>query len=262
MPGQSDDSTLFAKIASFSERYRDEHLAAYDSTTLVSDWWKALDFFLSRAFFQGRLDKVSQRVYETGMEVLNEAFEPYSGAAEQRFATLQHVGWNQVEKGLSRRIGRGHVGKKRDIEMVLSTLDFLVRIPERNIVAYSVAKIRSNQIEPHFRELQAARSSSGIRQVGPKVAAFYLRDVVFLFRLEDQIPVHFAFCLQPVDVWVRRLTVLLGLANSKASDQRLAQAIVATCGGLGVSPLRFNQGAWYIGAHSFDLIVEKLREAR
>jgi hypothetical protein len=147
--------------------------------------------------------------------------------------------------------------------MVLSTLDFLVRIPEWNIVAYSVAKIRSNQIESHFRELQAAQSSSGIRQVGSKIAAVYLRDLVSLFRLEDQVGDNVAeICVQPIDVWVRRLALRLELVNSKASDRKVAEAIVTSCRVAGVSALRFNQGAWYIGAHSFDLLVEQLREAQ
>jgi hypothetical protein len=55
----------------------------------VSDWWKALDFFFSRAFFQGRSDKVSKRVYEAGKEVLIEVFEPGSSATERHFVALQ-----------------------------------------------------------------------------------------------------------------------------------------------------------------------------
>jgi hypothetical protein len=161
-------------------------------------------FLFQSSLFSGTIRQGFQSCLRSSQGSAEQAFELGSSATAQRFATLQRGRWSEVEKGLSQKIGRGHVGKKRDIEMVLSTLNFLHRIPERNIVAYSVAKIRSNQIEPHFRELQAAQSSSGIRQVGPKVAAVYLRDLVSLFRLEDQVQDNFAeICVQPIDVWVR-----------------------------------------------------------
>ena len=37
-----------------------------------------------------------------------------------------------------------------------------------------------------------------------------------------------------------------------------AAAIADTCQQQGVDPIRFNQGAWYLGAHSFNVLLENL----
>ena len=45
-----------------------------------------------------------------------------------------------------------------------------------------------------------------------------------------------------------------------ASNQQVGQAIIELCSEENCSPLQFNQGAWYVGAYAFDLLMEKLAE--
>jgi len=142
--------------------------------------------------------------------------------------------------------------------MVLSTLNFIDRLPAHNIVSYSVERIRHGEIDEHYRELQRSQNKNGIIQIGPKIASFYLRDVVSLYHLEDKIPDEFAIYLQPVDVWIRKLARKTGIVSDRASDQEIQKAIVALCKEYGHSPLQFNQGAWYVGYSEFDLLLEIL----
>lgn len=65
--------------------------------------------------------------------------------------------------------------------------------------------------------------------------------------------------LQPIDVWVERVARAAGLPEVWPDE--LAGAIVAACDQAGVDPIRFNQGAWYVGFHAFDVALELLEKA-
>jgi len=253
------NTALVYSIVQYGDRYRQEMLGGYDPEQLLTDWWFALDFFLGRACFQGRRDDISARVYQAVVNVLSPLFCGEKRTANYEGERCQE--WRTVERKLRQRIGRGKVGKARDVDMVLSSLDFISQLPSLNIVNYSVKRIRSGEVDEHYSELQRSQARNGIIQVGPKIASFYLRDVVSLYQLEDKVPDEFAFCLQPVDVWVRKLAYKTGIVDSRASDKEIQEAVVALCRGYGCSPLQFNQGAWYAGYFAFDLLLEMLAEA-
>ena len=104
----------------------------------------------------------------------------------------------------------GKAGKARDVEMIISALRFANGLDDQNLVAHSVLRMQAGELAGHYAELQAARSPGVIIQVGPKVAAFYLRDLVSLFSLDEGLSDSDAALLQPVDVWVRRLVAPSG----------------------------------------------------
>ena len=63
--------------------------------------------------------------------------------------------------------------------------------------------------------------------------------------------------LQPIDIWVRRLTrLLMGVhadvpkdeKDDYSNDAKIAETIIYRSKMAGVSPLILNQGAWYFGA--------------
>src|SRR5829696_5190063 len=195
-------------ILAYGTRYRNELLLPGDWTreSLLEDWTRALRFFLSRAFYQGRSDAVSERVEEATLGVLTPAFS----------RTDSHPGdWDLdlLRRNLREKVGKGKIGKARDIEMVISTLLYVSRIPDSNFVAHSVRRIEAGEIGQHYDEIQRSQSEGGIVQVGPKIAAFYLRDVVSLFELEDKVSADFQFTLQPIDVWVRRVAFDTGMVQ-------------------------------------------------
>lgn len=252
----SINSTLVSTIVRYSERYRNEMLGKFKPETLLTDWWAALDFFFGRACFQGRRDKISERVYNAVISVLEPVFSKDKNT--KAYLNEQANGWERIKQELSKHIGKGKVGKARDVEMVISSLQFISRLPNLNFVGYTVDKIHAGQINAHYEEIQRLKSTNGIVQVGPKIASFYLRDVVSIFKLESKIPIEFSFQLQPIDVWVRKLAHKTGIAPYEAKDADIQNAIVTLCKTYGVSPLQFNQGAWYVGYFSFDLLLEKL----
>lgn len=229
---------LLEAICNYGERYRQEHLfLRYDRVKLLGDPVSSLDFVFGRIFYQGRNDKLSKRVQDAAWEVI--------------FQKIRDPLWHFTESveaslisDLQQVIGPGHVGKGGDITMILDLMRYRETVPERNIVAYSCDRIRKGELCQHYRELDA------LHQIGPKIAAFYLRDVVSLFDLEGSIsPLDYEL-LQPIDVWVRKFAIhRMKIAVDKADNKTIARNIIEYCAKEGCSTLLFNQGVWYLSTH-------------
>jgi hypothetical protein len=252
------NANLVDFILSCADAYYDENLKGYDKDRIRSDWWEALDFFLGHACYQGRSNSVSDLVYGAAKSAL----APYFAGSDRNsmFETLKEGHWSELELKLREKIGKGHVGKERDVRMILSALDYLSLLPDRNIVNRSIEVISSSQLRGHFFGLQPGQAKAGIVQVGPKIAAFYLRDVVSLFNLDRFVDADSAFCLQPIDTWVRRLAGRLEIAGANADDLEIQSSILRTCAGFKVSPFRFNQGIWYFGTHTLEIALKLAAE--
>lgn len=251
------NETLFDAILSYGDRYRKDLLYRYyNPKQLQSDWWEALKFFFGRAFYQGRRDDVSDMVCNVAFEILEPKFSGYNKNSE--FLTLHKLNWEPLNTELKQKIGKRKIGKAGDVKMVLSTLGYISNLPNYNLVAYSVECIKAGEINKHYDELQHSKNKEGIFQVGDKIASFYLRDVVSLFQLESDIIYECLFCLQPVDVWVRKLAKKTGIVSNSATDEQIQEAIIQLCQKQDCSPLLFNQGAWYLGHFAFELLIEKL----
>lgn len=89
--------------------------------------------------------------------------------------------------------------------------------------------------------------------MGKKTAAFFLRDTIWLFDLEEKIVKPDKLYIQPIDTWVRTISKFLWedfdhLRENDYIDFIIAKRIAEICGKLGVSGVKFNQGAWYFGS--------------
>lgn len=90
---------------------------------------------------------------------------------------------------------------------------------------------------------------SGIKGLGPKISCFLLRDLAWIFEIEDQLSPEKRLFLQPVDVWVRRTAYELWQEFGDDTEWWLiALRIASTCYAHGLSGIFFNQGSWYFGA--------------
>lgn len=248
------NESLFKAIVANGERYRKEFLAGYVPKKLIDDWWEAFKLFLNRICMQGRRDSISKKVYERAVDVLAQLKD------ESNVRKASQNDWKDIQSQLSGKIGKGKVGKGRDIEMIISALQFVDRLTEygRNIVAFSVAEIKAGKICQHYFGLQKSSSGRGILQVGPKVAAFYLRDVVTIFNLENHVSPEAVFTLQPIDTWVRQIAEELNFIDKSMSPKDAQKIITIKCREKNISAIAFNQGAWYTGFNSLPLLIEQL----
>ncbi len=244
------ENTLRA-ILEAGEEYQQRLLNKYSKDALLNGSWKALEFFFGRAFYQGRRDSLSQKVNDIALDVLEQEYRRLGGVFNDADLVV-------MQTALQGKIGKGMVGKAGDIKMVISTLRYIRDLPKQNIVDYSVQRITANQIRAHYYELQRSQSAGGIYQVGSKIASFYLRDLVCVFDLAGHVTPDDEDCVQPVDVWVRTVAIKTGLVTSGETDERTREAIINYCKQSGCSSLQFNQGAWYLGSHAFDSLLEHL----
>jgi len=258
---------VLSQIANFANMYRRKYLSEdglkeHDIASISSirdDWFDALKFFFSRVLYQGRRDKISREVEKRVVDVLKNFFgDPKH--RDKRFRDLKCKNWRQVREKLKDKIGRGKIGRERDIDLVIDTLEFISRIPKKNIVEYAIQRIKRGELESLWRGLQRSKSELGIRSVGEKTAALFLRDLVVLFNLEEFVDDSKMIYLQPIDTWVKKICHRLaeeglGLAGE---GLKLARSIVKLCQSTGVSPIDFNMGAWILGTHALEILMEKI----
>ena len=248
-----DDNTmrrLILNIANLSEKYHQKHLAArWSKDKLLNDWYCAFEFFLDHTLLQGRSDRVSEKVVEAVFEV----FEDNRNMIEEGFKSGS---WEDLKGRLFERIGKGKVGKRADVDHVIDSLKFLrEKISDRNVVKYTVDEVKAGRVMQVYEELDR------IRQVGDKVACFYLRDVVTLFELEGCVPPEHRRLLLPIDTWVRKFAKEYLVKDAKdPKDDEIKQKILKVCDDYGVSPAKLDQGIWYAGFNSYNLLIEILKQ--
>lgn len=259
------NQSIIYEIVKFGERFEKEYLSkeflrkkGVDIEKVFEDWWEALKFFLTRIFYQGRRDEISEKVETTVLEVLREFFNDPS-KRDENFQSLMSENWYGLRRCLEEKIGKGKIGRGRDVDMVVDTLRFISRIQDKNIVNYSIRMINQGRIEELWNGLQKSKCKNGIRSIGEKIASLYLRDLVTVFHFEDKIPLNEQKYLQPLDTWVLQVIKRIGIreGNNENSDI-IRQRIIEKCQQAGKSAIRFNEGAWYIGRHSFDILFEVL----
>jgi hypothetical protein len=234
------------KVLQFGERFRNDNLPRAWKTRLEKDWYGGASLLISRAFYQGRRDEVSEMVEKAATPVLDRNFDG------KQLSVLKGFDFDALKGDLMTVIGKGKVGKERDADMIVDIFRFVSRLPGENLARCSVEAIERGDIKKLYKDLM------DITSVGPKIASLYLRDLVDLYDLESKIAPEDLMLLQPVDVWVRKVAQKTGIINYGASDEEIQKSILLVCQKAGVSALRFNQGAWYLGKNAFDIVIDNL----
>lgn len=123
-----------------------------------------------------------------------------------------------------------------------------------------ILKLASNNIENiavYVRELinegqthEAHDFMQSIKGIGEKIASFYLRDIAYFAKIdEDRIKDDDLCLLQPIDTWLEQIVKILFKPEVLKSSLRAKQKlIVDLCKGIPVSCINFNQGAWLFGS--------------
>lgn len=254
------------KIEAYSQNYR----ALLSSETMAfkeagswekvrRDWCLALIFFFDRAFYQGRNDQLSGCFEQATIRALSTVLV---GSSSEKLSLLKEssrwlvrdqrkIAGNPLWDALCGEydIGKGKkygTGRERDKEMVLDTLGFILSNCEGfNMLEHSIERIKNGNIAELSNQLHS------ITSVGDKIASFFLRDTVFVYDLESSLKPEDYYYVIPIDIWVRRIAEKLGIEAD-------AKAIATVCQQNGVSPVRFDQGAWYLGSHSFSVLLDML----
>ena len=207
---------------------------------IMSNSMEALYFFYSKAFMRGRNDKLSVGYMNRTIEVL------------RGYKSIHDIDPSNLEDKLALNC----VDNFKDRVMVSKSIRFILdnlKDDDYNIFNWAVNAISSNRSDEAFRALDS------IYQIGDKLATFYLRDVTLVSVLEPTIRPERYIYFQPIDTWVKQVTDAIGITET--TDRTIPvvrEKIIACCLEASVSPLRFNAGAWMIGANAFRLLIELL----
>ncbi len=231
----------------YGNRYKNEMLkeANEDKDVISNDCYKSIEFLFSRIFYRGRHDKLSEKFKNKALKVIRE----FCGE-EKVF----------VPDGLEDLLKKEGVNNRVDRRMVFEVLKFIsnsLKNYQSNIVKYTIELIEAGRIKEVFRVL------NNIYGIGDKTASFYLRDVIIVYGLERKLTLEdFQHC-QPIDTWIRQVTVKLGIIGESWDVSRdlykIKSAIIKKCQMNNVSPLLFNAGAWMVGAKALELLLEKIK---
>jgi thermostable 8-oxoguanine DNA glycosylase len=241
---ETDELEIARKCRSVAEkmgeRYIEEHIdQRWNPDALTENWFKALEFWFSKSFFRGRRDSISIMFLNRALGVVQ------SFGKDKILATPEDV----IEGALMGAGVNNHIDRK----MVIESIKFLRSIKDNNIVKYCLLAIKDRKTVEVYNEL------INIHGIGPKLASFFLRDLCFLYRIEPATKEEL-ICVQPVDTWVRKVAVRLGIPGCTPDkhEAQTVEPIVSFCTKHKISPLKFNCGAWYAGALSFDILIDSL----
>lgn len=120
--------------------------------------------------------------------------------------------------------------------------------------------MQTDRLEPQFLRIV------DIRGVGPKTSSSFLRDIAFIFDLEDQIDHADRLYIQPIDRWTRLMAerVVPEIEGEHTADWIIAGKLAKYSRRAGVSGIRFNYGTIYFGVRQvrdvarFDSCVDDL----
>ena len=126
---------------------------------------------------------------------------------------------------------------------------------ENNIIRWAARRLTSGHAMDTSRTLQ------GLQGIGPKIAPFFLRDVVTSHDIKEG-SLDDRRAILPIDVWVRRgVVVLAGLPpETVRTDKQIQDMALAKADELGIRIATLDAGLWVLGAR-FARSPARLSEA-
>jgi hypothetical protein len=138
----------------------------------------------------------------------------------------------------------------------------IYRLDGQGCIADWIVKglVQTDRIEAEFMRIV------DIRGVGPKMTSVLLRDVIYLFGLEEKIDHVDRLYVQPIDKWIRLMAaeVIDEVGAADAADWILAGKLAKYTRKAGISGIRFNMGVTAFGVRevrntdAFEEAVEGL----
>ncbi len=231
------------KIENFGQRYAREFLSPKKAprNAIYQDWYRGLLFFFSKSFYRGRRDEISKIFEKRTVQTLEEF-------------NLKRNLKIFSSKNFQKLLLNNKVNNQIDRRMVCETIEFIKINKQKNIVRYSVEKIKSDSVGELTQEIKE------IHGIADKLTGLYLRDIALVFRLEKVLKDEDLKYFQPIDTWVRQVAVVLRIIDDRENgNEKIKAKIIKECKKNKISSLLFNAGAWYVGKHSFELLFENLK---
>lgn len=253
-----DTKTLVKQISRFHENYEKEFLRERirNKNTYLKNPKYALYFILSYSFYQGRRDEISAKFEKKAKDTLDLFLKNNNilSISTSRITRKDELKKEYLE--LYELLEKKGVNKEGDRLMVVSLVNFIQSNHEKNILKFLIEKIKSKKVEEAYKNLD------NIWSIGPKIACLILRDIVYIYRLETHLDKKDYYFLQPIDTWVHKISKKIGLVNRDKIYKNEAEDITDRCFEVGVNPIHYNQGVWYIGANSLQIVLRNIERIK
>lgn len=249
-------NNLVRRIARFHKNYESRFLneKTKNKTHYLKSPKDALFFILSTSFYQGRRDEISQQFERRAKATLNSFLEKNDIFASESSRITDKEKLKVRYKQLYELLKQERVNKEGDRLMVISLINFIQFNEEKNILKFLVDQIRAKKI------MEAYVSLDGIWSIGSKIASLILRDVVYIYGLENYLDRESYYLLQPIDTWVHQLSKRVGLVDKNKIYKGEAKDITEKCFEFKTNPIQYNQGAWYIGSNSLEIVLKNINK--
>jgi len=244
-------SELASKLSEFSSCYEELHFSYLEKVGLPTNFEKIKDEPLSAILY------LTIFVHERGG--VNPEFPKYHRVAIKRCLNGEKFSrkllddrdfprkvWAEFE-----RLAEGKSNEMLTEGVICGILKEMQKRGEPNIAAL-LGKMSLGEARKFLLSFQG---------IGPKLSAFVLRDFWCFLRLwkvrEGEI-----YMMQPVDRWVMKISSELCWPNDDwekkapstlAKHDRYAKKIAEHCLEGQIDPVRFNQGAWFVGSYYQEL---------
>ena len=261
---------MMVSITRYATQYRDKYLSKlYDADALRNHWWNGYQFLAFSIYNQGIFEKLNNAIRNMAETAITEHIDIDSSDGVTK-ATDKQISDARLTF-MSTRINGKTYKRKQDVELLFGVVGEDGRVEEQGILHHLRGFPRGNIIEHSITEIEEGRlvelyqSLRAFRGIGHRAAASFLRDLVDIFydSLENHVTsIEAQTYLQPVDVWVRKVSEAVGIKFSSRSPLHQARQIAEACRQVSISkrfPISFNQGAWYFGNNSFRSAIEQLR---
>lgn len=203
-------------------------------------------------FYQGRRDETSQQFEERAKNTLNQFLKNNNVLTISKSRITDKDKLKQEYNKLCKKLEENKVNKEGDRLMVISFINLIQSSVEKNILKFLIEKIKSNMISDAYEILDSVWS------IGPKIASLILRDIAYIYELENNLKKEDYYFLQPIDTWVHKLSKEIKLINKDKIYRNEAKDITDRCFNFGVNPIHYNQGAWYIGRNSLQILLRNI----
>ena len=246
--------TLVTQIAGFYKNYELEILKKRieNKNNYLTSPKEALFFILSFSFYQGRRDELSSMFEERAKTALESFLENNNVLLYGSPRITGKENLRAKYKGLYDLLKQNKVNKEGDRLMVISLVNFIQFNNEKNILRLLIEQIKSKKIAEAYRNLD------GIWSIGPKIASLILRDIVYIYGIENCLSGEDYYFLQPIDTWVHNLSKRIELVKKDKIYRDEAKDITDKCFKFGVNPIHYNQGVWYVGSNSLKILLENI----
>ncbi|EKQ50755.1 MAG: hypothetical protein B655_2270 [Methanobacterium sp. Maddingley MBC34] len=278
-------TNVFKNIEKLGLTYSNEFLVPLDKQSLSTNWWEALKFFFDHSFARGRSDELSIQYINFTIEALEEYLSINTENIEQCYLNLKdnthYLDSSKIIQFKSEKKVRNCInhpefkllavenpilkilttkrqikGSKKyvylnndaDVLMVFDVLKLILDDNKKNIYNYIISTIQNKNTQTIYDELISLRS------VGDKIASFVIRDIGLMNPGIIMNDYEHAF---PVDTWVAKLAIKLG-CNGEYT--KIKNCLIDECLRNDIEPLKFAAGMWYLGTHSFDILIEHFGE--